>query len=115
MRRKKRRGLSFGSAVAILLTGAVLAGCFIFFSRIAGEDMDAQAVLRILTQSIEKPERRAPDGEAHGADRTNGTSPTPQPQAQATPTPAPTPRVVEIQAVGTIAAPKNVRQSVYAS
>lgn len=115
MRRKKRRGISFGSVVAILLTGAVLAGCFIFFSCIAGDDMDAQAVLQVLTQSIEKPAWRAPGDEAHSADGTNGTSPTPQPQAQATPTPAPTPRVVEIQTVGTIAAPKNVRQSVYTS
>ena len=115
-KKKRRRGISAGTWLALILTGAVLASCFVFFSRIAGEYMDARTVLHTLTTTLELPSLRAQkrdeppsDGDAPAVTSAPALAP------QATPTPAPTPRVVEIQAVGTIAAPKNIRQSVYAS
>ena len=41
-KKKRRRGISAGTWLALILTGAVLASCFVFFSRIAGEYMDAE-------------------------------------------------------------------------
>lgn len=118
-KKKRRRGLSLGSWVMLIFTTTVLMGCFGFMTRIAGDDMNAENVLHVLTQTIEIPALRGRQAQnmpgATAVPAKTTAAPTPTPQPHVTPTPAPTARVVEIQAVGTIAAPKNVRQSVYAS
>ena len=86
-RKKKRRGMSAGSWLALLLTGAVLASCFVFLSRIAGEYMDAKTVLHTLTNTLELPALRAQkhDEPSSGGDTPTGTSvPTLAPQATPT-------------------------------
>ena len=58
-KKKRKRGLSLGSWVMLVFTAVVLTGCFSFMTRIAGDDMSAENVLHVLTQTIEIPALRA--------------------------------------------------------
>lgn len=117
-KKRRKHGVSFGTVLSVLLMVAVLGGCGYVAVRIVGDQIDATSFIQVLTDGIKIP-GLSRDGETPVQGASVGATPAPikyvdtTAVATQTPVPAPTMRSVSVQAVGSIAAPKNVRQSVY--
>lgn len=118
-KRRKKRGISPGSLLALVFTVVVVGASLLFIARMGGDDMDVSGMLNTLTQTLEIPGLNASGTKKQEArdiiispQATPMPAQTPMPQASIAP--APTMRVVEVQAVGAISAPRSIRQGVYA-
>lgn len=116
-RRKKRRGVSLGTLLMLLLTVLVIAACALFLAMIAGDSLYERTgdLIRMLSEET-APEAAQPaatpqalqGGEPAAAAFAQQRDSAP-PEAVHTPSPAPV--TVTIAAAGTIYAPKAVRES----
>lgn len=134
--KKRKRGVSLGTVMMILITLAVSAGCFMVLPKLTGGktvDIDAQQVVSALTKDLNLPELRFEDipifqGRSPSATPAPAaptfqmeTSPhsTPKPTAVITPaptaTPAPQPISFSLTAAGTVNLTAPIRKSVYSA
>jgi len=132
---KRKRGISLGTVLMILMTLAVSAGCFMVFPKLSGGatvQIDAQQVVSALTQNLNLPELRFEDipiFQSRPAAQTprppaptlkmeTSTVATPRPvkvTASPTATPAPQPISSSITAGGSVNLTAPIRKSVYHS
>ena len=120
MRKRRRRGISMGTVCILLLVAGTLSLTAWLFPRLSWDTSDirvnSQAFLDTLGEAVTLPGLPGMPRTGATAQPILGATPAPGlplPQVTPSPTPVPTPRVVTLCAVGSIAAPKNVRQSVY--
>ena len=115
MAKRRRRRISAGTVLMLLLTVLVVLGCIAFLSLIAGDGLYERTETFIRSLS-EEGLLSAPQSEQTAAPAAAAAisfiEETPAPTAaQATPTPVPAPVTITISAAGAIYAPKAVRQS----
>ncbi len=114
MARRRRRGVSLGTILMLLLTAAVVIGCVLFFTFLIGDDLYARTEALIHSLSDQSLFAAAPV-EYREADEVPvylALEDTPVPTAPpATPTPVPAPATITIAAAGAVYAPKSVRES----
>ena len=115
MARRRRRGVSLGTVVMLLLTVLVVIGCVLFFALLVGDDLYARTEALIYSLSQQGLFETAPltFGESDEAVVFYSVfEDTPVPSAPpATPTPVPAPATITIAAAGAVYAPKAVRES----
>ena len=115
MARRRRRRVSLGTIVMLLLTALVVIGCVLFFALLVGDDLYARTEALIYSLSQQGFFEAAPIAHRESVETTMlylGVEDTPVPTAPpATPTPAPAPVTITIAAAGTVYAPKTVRES----
>lgn len=116
-RRKRRRHVSFGTFLMIALTAGTLCLAGVIIVRLAGDDLRVQTaqIFSEITGSIRMPgtPERPADEPPQPPDATRAADTTPTPEPARTPSPQPTSRTVTISALGSLYAPKNIRQSGY--
>ena len=115
MARRRRRRVSLGTIVMLLLTALVVIGCVLFFALLVGDDLDERtgALIRSLSEQglfdavpvAEITPRETPAAYLWLEDTPVPTAP------PATPTPVPAPSTITIAAAGAVYAPKAVRES----
>lgn len=115
MARRRRRGVSLGTILMLVLTALVVIGCVLFFALLVGDDLYARTEALIHSLSEQGLFETAPItfGETDEAAVFYSVfEDTPVPTAPpATPTPAPAPATISIAAAGAVYAPKAVRES----
>lgn len=109
---RRRRGVSLGTVIMLLLTVAVVAGCCVFLAFIGGED--AYERTSSLLEQLAQREAAAADSTLAPSAR-EAASATAAPVAQtpvptAAPSPVPEASTFTLAAAGTVYAPKAVRQ-----
>jgi len=119
MARRRRRTVSLGTIVMLLLTALVVIGCVLFFALLVGDDLYARTEALIHSLSEQGLFETTPltfieSNEA--AILYPVFEDTPVPTAlPATPSPVPAPVTITIAAAGTVYAPKAVRESALTS
>lgn len=115
MAKRRRRGVSWGTAFMLLLTALVVIGCVLFFALLVGDDLYARTEAFIHSLSEESLFEAVPltlRDQSMPADLYFHVEDTPVPTAPpATPTPVPAPSTITIAAAGAVYAPKAVRES----
>lgn len=114
-KKRRRRGVSVGTIVMLLLTALVIAGCAFFLTAIAGEDLYAKTgeLFRSLTeQGVFAPHSSGePQTDEPEQEDSVPVASQEQPTAIApSPTPVPAASTFTLAAAGTVYAPKVVRQ-----
>ena len=113
----KRRRLSTGTVVMLVLTALVLLGCVLFLSLLAGDDLyeRTETLIRTISEEglFDDSFSIAPAALTQARDLQWMTEDTPAPATAppATPTPVPRPVTISIAAGGSVYAPKAVRES----
>lgn len=113
MAKKKRRGVSFGTVLVLLITVATVGGCLWLLTRFAGGldalTQETSALVHVITGEQAWAdggvERAAPSLEAE-----DSAFATPAP-IHPDPTPVPTPRTMTVRAVGSIYGTKNIQNA----
>ena len=118
-KKKRKRRISFGTILMLLLTAGTLCLAGVFIARIAGNDLKVQTahIWNEIAGYMKLP-GMLPVGDgaqsvAATAAPTQAIVQTPEPTSTPTPTPEPAERTITISAVGSLYAPKNIRQSGY--
>lgn len=120
-KRKRKRRISFGTVLMLLLTASTLCLAGVFIARIAGNDLKVQTahLWNEIAGSMKIPGMLPVDDglkpSASTPEPAQATAPTPEPPPVSTPVPQPTEHTITISAVGSLYAPKNIRQSGYDS
>ena len=109
---RRRRGLSLGTVIMLLLTVAVVAGCCVFLAFIGGEDAYERTsdFLERLAQRGNPVATDSPAVPASAAVSVTSAAVAVTPEPTAAPSPVPEASTFTLAAAGTVYAPKAVRQ-----
>lgn len=114
MANRRRRRISLGSIVMLVLTALVVLCCVFFVSRIAGDELYERTgdfIRSLAEEGLFETQSTHQDAAPVVTAEISWIEDTPAPTAAPTPTPAPQPATITIAAAGAVYAPKAVRES----